>query len=70
MLYCLMLLHALLMAPSDLRHLTHNSPPRQRTEADAKLQLLDRCCSVLLMFASLAATPFAIGAKPPITGSI
>src|SRR5580700_1925799 len=52
--------------PQFLRHFTHSSPPRRRTEADAQLRLLDRCCSVLLMFASLAATPFATGAGRPL----
>jgi hypothetical protein len=52
--------------PQLLRHFRHSSPPRRRTEADAQLRLLDRCCSVLLMFASLAATPFAIGAGRPL----
>src|SRR5579864_3008163 len=51
--------------PQFLRHFTHSSPHRRRTEADAQLRLLDRC-SVLLMFVSLAATPFAIGDSRPL----
>src|ERR1700757_248898 len=50
--------------PQFLRHFMHSSP-RRRTEADAQLRLLD-CCSVLLMFALLAATPFAIGDGRPL----
>src|ERR1700719_603350 len=51
--------------PQFLRHFTHGSPHRRRTEADCPLRLLDRCF-MLLMFGSLAATPFAIGAGRPL----
>src|SRR5690242_10537606 len=51
--------------PQFLRHFTDALLPRGRTEPDAQLRLLDRR-SVLLMFASLAATPFAVAADRPL----
>src|SRR5438477_2978045 len=51
--------------PQFLRHFTHRSPHRRRSEADTQAPLLDRYF-VLFMFASLVATPFAIGAANPL----
>src|SRR5579872_3951146 len=51
--------------PQFLRHFTNASLRRGRTEPDAQFRLLDRR-SVLLMFASLAATPFAVAAGRPL----
>src|SRR5436309_1541731 len=48
--------------PQVLHFLRHGSPPKRRTETCARVRLLNRRF-VLLMFASLAAVPIAIGAS-------